>query len=325
MARTWGTFPFGAENTERPARLPSKTARVTIIGVYPSAWHVSWTAPQCLEANHPRGERRGAVAALAVDVEPTVFWDGNAADFPSRLAVWKHQVGFLDGHEPGQHGTVSEVSPATNGSSGTKVVADYLRPLGVQAHQTGFTDVYPVFVVKTAGSSSTARGRRREQADAIRDEYDSVSADLNRPASSLPARPSPGQLPGLAIRHFGDRLVADLERIDAPLVVTLGKEAWATLTGIPQVHALGPSNFVDLYGEGYGTSGSLMINGRRVEWLPLVHPGLLKGEVDPDQPLDPARRSAMGWQALHSRWVDQVQQDSALATHSAERQRPSTS
>ncbi len=230
--------------------------------------------------------------------------------FSSRLAVWKHQVGFLDGDEPGQHGNVSEVSPATNGSSGTKVVSDYLKPLGVQAHQTGFTDVYPVFVVKTAGSSSTARGRRREQADAIRDEYGSIAAHLNCPASSLPARPSPAQLPGLAVHHFGARLVADLERIDAPLVITLGKEAWATLLGIPQVHALGPSNFDDLYGEGYGTCGSLMINARRVEWLPLVHPGLLKGKAGPDQPPDPARRSAAGWHAFHSRWVERVRHDS---------------
>jgi len=48
--------------------------------VYPSALHVRWS----------RGDLN--VQALAVDVEPTVFWDG--ADAELRVAAWKGAVGF---------------------------------------------------------------------------------------------------------------------------------------------------------------------------------------------------------------------------------------
>ncbi|HSY25231.1 MAG TPA: hypothetical protein VK841_24065, partial [Polyangiaceae bacterium] len=135
-----------------------------MIGVYPSAWHIAWRAPKELVAQG----MSGAVAALAVDVEPTVFWDGNADDFGESLARWKRDVGFLDG----KHGEVLPASPTTNGSSGEKVVRHYLEPLGISADRATFTDVYPVFLVKTSN------GKRREQGDAIREEYDTIAARM---------------------------------------------------------------------------------------------------------------------------------------------------
>jgi hypothetical protein len=145
-------------------------SNAVVIGVYPSAWHVAWRAPE----SHVGEGRRGAVAALAVDVEPTVFWDGDADDFGERLARWKRDVGFIDG----KHGTVSPVSPSTNGSSGAKVVRHYLRPLGIAAARVTFTDVYPVFLIKTT------KGARREQGDAVREEYDSVAPRMAMPRCS---------------------------------------------------------------------------------------------------------------------------------------------
>ncbi len=51
-----------------------------VLGVYPSALHVRWS---CGDAG---------VGALAVDVEPTVFWDGGDAN--ARIDDWKKAVGF---------------------------------------------------------------------------------------------------------------------------------------------------------------------------------------------------------------------------------------
>ncbi len=63
-------FAFGRPSTECRARMAAD-ASAMVIGVYPSAWHVTWTAPELFTD----GKRHG-VKAMAVDVEPTVFWDG---------------------------------------------------------------------------------------------------------------------------------------------------------------------------------------------------------------------------------------------------------
>jgi len=39
-----------------------------------------------------------------------------------------------------------------------------------------------------------------------------------------------------------------------------------------------------------------------VEWLPLVHPGLLKGTAQQDA-MHPAQRTGPGWNWLHSEWA----------------------
>lgn len=198
MADDLGRFPFGKGNTTRPIRHPRcRPARAVVVWVYPSAWHVAWTAPQ-----HVRGgDRRGSVAALAVDVEPTVFWDGDRSDFLSRLTTWKTDVGFVDGEEPGCHGSVSTVSPSANGASGRKVADQYVSPLSIDPALVGFTDVYPVFVVKRTAVVPSA-------------------AQLGYDVSTLPGRPPASRLPVLAAQQFGDRLLADLEALDAPLVIT---------------------------------------------------------------------------------------------------------
>jgi hypothetical protein len=259
---------------------------------YPSAWHIAWRAPPDLVCK----EGRGSVAALAVDVEPTVFWDGDAEDFAEQLSRWKQEVGFLDG----QHGFVSPVSPSMNGSSGKTVVRHYLKPLGIGVEHATFTDVYPVFLIK----EETGGRKKREQGDAIRDEYDSLAARMGFPTCSLPTRIPKAKLPALAASTFGERLIADLSAASAPLIITLGEEVWGTLLAIPPLRARPPrASFRDLYSDAYGAVGSLTVNDREVAWLPLVHPGLLKGKLDPAASVAPGRRSLDGWGTFHARWA----------------------
>jgi hypothetical protein len=270
----WGLFPFGKPNSERPARR-AKQADAVVIGVYPSAWHVRWVAP----THHPAGPT-GGVQALAVDVEPTVFWDGARDDFAARLAEWKQDVGFRDG----EHGSIGLVPPAANGASGQKVLAHYLTPLGLSPTRVTFTDVYPVFLVKSSG------GHKREQGDAIRQEYDPLAPLLGFAPCTLPPRLSESELPREAAQRFGARLLEDLASANPSLVITLGREVWTTLRLLPQLRAQPPvTEFDGLKSEHYGAVGSLWINARRVDWLPLVHPGLLGRPSE--------------WETLHASWA----------------------
>ncbi len=266
----WGAFPFGKPNSERPARR-AKPADAIVVGVCPSAWHVRWSAP----THRPAGPA-GGVHALAVDVEPTLFWDGARDDFLTRLQTWKQDVGFRDS----EHGSVSPVSPASNGVSAQKVIAHYLTPLGLSPDRVTFTDVYPVFQLESS----------REQGDAIREEYDPLAHLMGFEACTLPARLSEHDLPRLAAERFGKRLLEDLAGAQPSLVITLGREVWATLQRLPQLRARPPvSEFDTLQSERYGSVGSLWINARRVDWLPLVHPGSL------------GRPNA--WETLHAAWA----------------------
>jgi hypothetical protein len=297
-APAFGVFPFGRANTLRPARLAIAKPHALVVGVYPSAWHIEWIAPRYLQGEG----RTGSVKALAVDVEPTVFWAGEADSFTSRLDQWRSAVSFVEGDEPGQHGHIVPRSPSTNGSSGRKVRDYYLSPLGIDEASVSFTDICPVFFVKFAGRRS-ATGRR-QQGDAVSQEYNAIARQMSLPESTIPARPSAAKLPALVATQFADRLMADLRTAVADLVITLGEEVWATLLLLSELEPRSPvKTFRDLYGPRYGSTGSLVLAGRTVTWLPLVHPGLLSG-ADPQavDDIEPRRRTIAGWNTLHASW-----------------------
>lgn len=290
MTSDYGCFPFGRRNTIRPMRsAASGTALATVVGVYPSAWHITWTAPP----DHVKDDANGKVSAMAVDVEPTVFWNGDGSDFAARRERWMTAVGF----EEGAHGYVSPQSPTPNGSSGAKVEHRYLAPICVDADRAAFTDICPVFFVKRGA------GKRREQGDAIAREYDTIAAELGYPPSSLPTRPAPSTLVQMAVQDFKARIICDLEAADAPLVITLGDEVLQALRRIPELDPNPPAEtLTDLYPSRYGQEGTLRVNGRTVRWLPLVHPGLLRGEHARDTPVPESPRTWQGWNILHAGW-----------------------
>lgn len=315
MIKDYGLFPFGQPNTERPMRAPTDgIAQVTVVGVYPSAWHVRWTAPSHLRDRVPNG----GVAAMAVDVEPEVFWNGDGTGFDTQLARWRDEVNFVEGDRRGAHGHVAWKSPSTNGSSGRKVEGRYLAALGVDATRTAFTDVCPVFFAKYGNSA------RRPQGTAIEQEYNAVAGDLGVKPASLPARPTVKALVRKAVEEYGASLLADLERADAPLVVTLGEEVLQTLRQLPQLEAVPPAeSLTEIYDCGlYGKEGTLRVNGRRIRWLPLPHPGLLTGETPPASiptasatqafttgPVTLARGGRRDWNAAHAQWEHRTRSD----------------
>ncbi len=198
-----GRFPFGAPNGPRPVRPASSgNTRQIVIGTYPSALHVGWRPPAYVTM--PDGSS-GRVASLAIDVEPTVFWDGTEAD--RLVAEWSARVGFVEGNEPGAHGILTT---ATNGPSGSGLTEKYFPALPFTVEDTAFLDVYPVYFVKTGTSS------QRGQAEAIEQEYNSIVTQLSdasgdRPrfdAATLPLRPTPAAAAGTgcgAVRDLAHR------------------------------------------------------------------------------------------------------------------------
>jgi hypothetical protein len=284
-----GTFPFGRSNepqTCRPAE--SGDARQVIIGTYPSALHVGWAAPAYVRL--PPGAT-GRVASLAVAPEPAVFWDG--ADADERVRAWAEEVGFVEGDEPGCHGTLRR---ATNGPTGTTLLDAYLPGLPHCYEHTAFMDVYPVFMVKHGTST------RRGQADVMVSEYGAVVDQLAPSArrrarrfepGTLPVRPSARELPFLAARRFGLSLAETLMTLRPEHVVTLGEEAWRTLEYIGLITRHPCYSLQETRTRGYGQTGQISVMGQRMAWTPLAHPGALRQ----------SRGRAGGWAAVHDDWL----------------------
>lgn len=268
-------FPFGERALPREPRRPDGQARAYVLGVYPSALHVRWRLP----ADRPAG-LRDEVTALAVADEPTVFWDGSDAD---RLVdEWKDRVGFRTGDADGDDG---QASANGNGTSGRNVATGVLAPLGIAPTSTWFNDAVDTFYVKYGG-------RMAQQGDVMRDVYDRfASSRPHRFPFSLPRRPSPTGLVDTAVRHHRERLRLDLIEATSPLVVTLGEEARRVLAAVAD-SASGPPTVALSRGaaveRSYGRRGEAFVDGRRMGWLALKHPG----NTDPY------------WTRLHDEWAE---------------------
>lgn len=253
-----GVFPFGRPSTARPPRSPSGTADAFVLGVYPSALHVRWTPP----AWHA-GDKAKAVGALAVDVEPVVFWAGRDPDPGTLIDEWKETVGFSDGDDVGCDGRVLGVH--LNGSSGASVVIHTLEPLGLEPARVWMTDAIPWFFVKYG------MGVKREQGDVFDDIYNPYAKASGRPAAVIPRRPAPAALVAKAVTNEATRLRNELLESGAPVIYTLGEDARQVLVGIADKVSGPPSKQLTV--DAYGGVGETVVAGRTFAWHALAHPG----------------------------------------------------
>ncbi len=293
-----GLFPFGQPNLVRPSQL-TDNPRAMVIGLYPSAFHVCWRAPA--SATGGKG-RTGIVKAMAVEVEPTVYWEGNDDGGQDLLESWLKEVGFSEGDEPGQHGHIDAKLPALNGASGRKILQQYLEPLGMTREEAIFTEVFPFFMVKTGTRA------KREQRDSIDIEYNSIADQMGVPKSNLLRRIHERALPVQAAKEYGDRLRKEFADGAPEMVITLGEEAWRTVELVFGHDAHSPISMYDaLYGEAYGSPGTLRSGSHVAKWLPLVHPSLLRNSA-PTGPLPAGRRTVAGWNQRHFKWIDKCRE-----------------
>jgi hypothetical protein len=157
-------------------------------------------------------------------------------------------------------------------------------------------------MVKYSTVGGAKAGKRREQGDAIADDYDPIAEVMDKQKSSLPKRFSPEELPEKAISLFGDELLADYIETKPLLVISLGEEAWDALRRWPGLRATHSAKvFRDLKGPRYGERGEIVAGGHAAQWLPLVHPGLLGQRFDRKAHTNPDAATDV-WDDHHRRW-----------------------
>lgn len=266
-----GYFPFGRPNSDREMRLPTHgPAAALVIGVYPSAFHVTWRYA------------RTKIAALAVDVEPNVFWNGHDNPAPKDVFdSWKSSVAFRD-----EWGLVSL---GHNGPSGNVLETEILRPLGLDPEAIAFTDAVPWFFVK---------GGKGSQGEAISMRFAPFAAEAGVHPGSLPSRPSEAELVRIATQTARRESLRDeILRAGAPLLITLGSEALAAVRGIAN-SVEGAQSALQV--DGYGAVGGVTVASRTMAFRPLAHPGLLRQIPD-----------ANPWKKAHLHWREDLARASA--------------
>jgi hypothetical protein len=233
-----GVFPFGAPVRPVP---PSRSvpSDVLVLGANPSALHVAWTPP-CDSGLQP-------VRALAVDNEPSPFWDGG--DEAQRVADWA-AAHFNDAW--------GAVHPAEglNGSSGRWVVASVLSVLDVEPADVWFTDCLDAY---RAGEDQAAR---------LADIYAPFARARGLPAAELPTHVSEAQIVREAMAAHAERLAGELQAAAPAIVVTLGDAAARVFGSLTNQ----PGEGGGLQRAGYGLTRVVEWEGRSLQWLALVHP-----------------------------------------------------
>lgn len=239
---TLGQFPFGAPVSPCGDQVPSR-CDAFVLGAYPSAVHVRWVPP--------RQSNLKPIAAMPVDNEPSVFWDG--ADADDHVDAWRER--YFDpawGH----------VAPARlNGPSGSWLRSKVLDPLEAAGVSSTFvTDCLTTYRLSTGAASRLA------------DTYEPLAIDtasLERPR--LQGHPSETQIVREALESHSTRLTSQIGAARPRVIVTLGNAASRvinTLAGGSGPGTLSPNV--------YGSATSITLPGIRTLWVSLVHPATPK-------------------------------------------------
>lgn len=205
---TDAVFPFGQPVLPRQAARGTEPT-VFVLGAYPSALHVRWSAP----GGTP------TIGAIPIDNEPEPFWDG--ADAAGRVDAWRNAVAFSEATD----GTVTPAS--ANGSSGQTLTTHYLDPLGVTRQGCWITDCLDTYRMSVAG------------AEALTERFPGGAGNL-RP------HPSQNQIVAEAIADHLPRLRSELEEAAPATVVTLGEAAnqvFGEVLGWPTTAELSPHDY----------------------------------------------------------------------------------
>jgi len=193
------TFPFG--QPVRDVQQTSRTRkRVFVLGVYASAVHAQWTAPDGKEI----------VKALAVASEPYIFWNGDGAE----EIIAKIKV-------PKALGKLQRADAQFNGQSGIALDQYILEPLGLKRKDAWLCDLVPHSCINSS------------QQKAIERAYMPLTAKHGLPIPSVP--PVPVVLADDARRQA---IISELRQSKTGLMILLGDESleWFLrhFTGLPK-------------------------------------------------------------------------------------------
>ena len=184
---------------------------------------------------------------MAVDNEPTVFWDGSDAE--ERVASWKAE--YFDS-------AWGNVAPtALNGPSGawlTTNVLAHLEAADVRSHFV--TDCLTTYRLSTGAAARLA------------DTYERMAATTTGLQSAqLEEHPSETQIVHEAIRAQSTRLANQIAAAQPRLLVTLGNAAARVVNKLANNNGRGSLN-----PDTYGRPVDVTILGTPTRWIALVHP-----------------------------------------------------
>ena len=237
-------YPFGRPVSHRPPSADGPRP-VMLLGAYPSALHVRWTPPKPLKR----------VWALAVDDEPTPFWEGDGED--EICTEWSRTVGFRP--EWGQVCPASEY----NGPSGQKLRKMLFNPLGIERADTWITDCLDQYYVSD------------DNAKRIKDTYHPFVEEISKGEHRLQKanifpHPAEGKIVRLAVKHHLSRLLEEVRRCAPERIVTLGNAALRVVRHLARSQDNLPRRLRP--DTSYGELHRATVAGLAVEVLPLAHP-----------------------------------------------------
>ena len=196
-----------------------------------------------------------AKVALAVDDEPTPFWEGDGElDF---IAAWRQGVGFRDewGH--------IQAAPRFNGPSGQKLRKMLLDPLALDHGDVWVTDCLDLY-----HASKGNAGRVTDTYQALVEHLADGPASL--PEASLLPHPTEAEIVRMAISQHIPRLLAEIQICVPDRIVTLGNAALRVIRHLAGAPEDVPSRLSA--NASYGQPRQLVVGGRSIELVPLAHP-----------------------------------------------------
>ncbi len=215
-----------------------------VLGAYPSALHVRWTAP----GGAP------SIRAIPIDNEPSPFWAGG--DIEDRVRAWKAKVGF----DVERHGDV-DPAPEYNGPSGKWVDDRLLTPLGLRRDEAWITDCLVTYRMSTGVEK------------ALSERFAPFAQKAGVALPRLATHPSENEIVSEALDAEADRLKAELAACRPDTIYTLGNAALRVLRELVEVTNAPRKLAVD----GYGAVLDVRLADRHsCRWVPLAHPAAPK-------------------------------------------------
>jgi uracil-DNA glycosylase len=256
MKKSIGSFPFG-QPVLKVIQTDRTQKKVFVLGVYASAVHAQWIGP----------DKKMLIRALAVASEPEIFWRGeNAKEIIKGITI------------PEGAGRLVPAAKNLNGPSGLALDKWYLKPLGLVREDAWLCDLVPHSCLNSV------------QKKAIYLKYNPNKVGLHLPDCTTPDIPET-----LADESRCNEILEELKTADTSVIITLGDQPLKWFTS----KFGSKSRLVDYgkpQGNSYGLLHDIMIDGRAIKLLPLVHPrqaGRLGG-------------SSPEWAECHDKWIKSV-------------------
>jgi uracil-DNA glycosylase len=227
-----GTFPFG-QTVHEVVQTERTPKQVFVLGVYASAVHARWLNKDGDEI----------VKALAVASEPYIFWRGEGAEsIINKIPI------------PNELGRLEPAEKIFNGPSGLALDELVLNPLNLDRNNTWLCDLVPHSCVNS------------KQSIAIEREYVPIAEKYRLPVHSVPILPKL-----LTDEKRRTAIMNEILESKSKFLILLGDQPVKWFLSFYDNHWNKLSDF-GKNDETYGKLHETIIEGRKINVLPLTHP-----------------------------------------------------